>query len=235
MTIAIVEDDKMHAELLKGLLSQFHNENYPSEAMLETAVFYDGEAFLKSNTLAFDMVFMDIEMPGIDGMKTAKLLRQQNTQVKLIFVTQMSQYAIEGYQVMAYDYILKPINKARLFAVLKRCYRAIREENVDKTMVFKTQFGQSSISIGSIRYVEVLGHRCTVHADFDYEVWLGLNKISEMLASNMFYRISHSYLVNLKYVKQIKGYDVTVGDSVLTLSRERKKGFQQVLAEYLGR
>ena len=235
MKIAIVEDQKIQSDLLTSLLEQFHDENYSGSAAYEISVYNNGEAFLKAGALTFDMVFMDIEMPGIDGMATAKLLRKQNSQVKLIFVTQMSQYAIEGYQVMAYDYILKPINKTRLFSMLKRCLRTMQEDAAEQTITLKTQFGQSSITIGSIRFVEVLGHRCIVHADQDYEVWLGLNKIAEMLADYTFYRISNCFLVNLKFVKQMKGYEVTVCEDVLNVGRERKKGFQQVLAEYLGR
>ena len=105
--IAIVDDESTAASLLEGCLHQYAEE---TGTAMQWEQFPDAEAFLKSDTHAFDIVFMDIDMPGRNGIEASRALRERNQSIVLLFVTNLAQYAIAGYEVDALDYILKPIN-----------------------------------------------------------------------------------------------------------------------------
>ena len=105
--IAIVDDESTAVSLLEGCLHQYAEE---TGTAMQWEQFPDAEAFLKSDIHAFDIVFMDIDMPGRNGIEASRALRERNQSIVLLFVTNLAQYAIAGYEVDALDYILKPIN-----------------------------------------------------------------------------------------------------------------------------
>ena len=107
MNIAIVEDEQTNANLLKEHLSRFAIENHTE---INTSVFSTGVSFLNSYTPIWDLILMDIEMPHINGIETARKIRERDSEVLIMFITQMAQYAIDGYSVNAVDYVLKPVN-----------------------------------------------------------------------------------------------------------------------------
>ena len=104
--IAIVEDKEVDAQQLKGYIMQFQNE---SCIPMYVTHFSNGMNFLDEYTNDFDVVFMDIEMPHLNGMETAKKLRKVDASVALVFITNMAQYAIAGYEVSAVDFMVKPV------------------------------------------------------------------------------------------------------------------------------
>ena len=106
-TVAIVEDEKQAADLLASYLERYGSEN---EISFNVVHYSDAEAFLTDFRCQFDMVFMDIEMPCIDGMNAAHRLRKIDDMVALVFVTNLARYAINGYEVEALDYVLKPLS-----------------------------------------------------------------------------------------------------------------------------
>lgn len=233
MNFAIIDDEEKQSEKLVELLTLFHDEVESNSDNYHIDTFNNGDLFLSNYHKNYDIIFMDIKMPTESGMSVAKKLRNIDSDVKLVFVTQMSQYAIDGYQVGAYDYILKPINKTRFFSMMKRCLRKIEENNSKDIILLKTQYGQTNINISSIRYIEVQGHKCVVHAEDDYSVWLTLSKIEQMLSAYEFFcRINSCYLINLNYVKSSKGYEVNISDTTLYISRDKKKNFQIAMSRH---
>lgn len=103
---AIVEDNKRDAERLLSFQERYGKEH---KLVQQCQWFSDAEKFLKSDTRRFDIVFMDIELPGMSGMEAAEKMRQSNPDIILIFITNLAQYVMKGYQVDALDYVLKPI------------------------------------------------------------------------------------------------------------------------------
>ena len=105
VSVAIVEDEKDSAIKLKKYLEKYAEEN---ALKVETAAFSCGENFLSSKK-KFDVVFMDIEMPGDDGLKVVKTLRSEGSDVLVVFCTNLAQYAVNGYEVAAFDFMVKPV------------------------------------------------------------------------------------------------------------------------------
>ncbi len=109
LRIAIVEDNPADAGKLEEYIDQFCTDN---RINYQTEVFQSGDDFLKNYTKIWNLILLDIEMPGIDGMETAKKIRELDEETFLVFVTNMAQYAIHGYEVDAFDFVVKPVQYA---------------------------------------------------------------------------------------------------------------------------
>ena len=119
MRIAIVEDEQACADTLQKYLQQYGQE-FSQE--LDVTQYENGAVFLREFRSQFDIILLDISMPVMDGMETARQIRKIDSDVVLLFVTSLSQYAIRGYEVNAMDYILKPVS---YFAFSQRLNRAM--------------------------------------------------------------------------------------------------------------
>lgn len=184
--------------------------------------------FLDPYTARFDLIFMDIEMPDLDGMATAQRLREVDRQVKLIFVTNIAKYAIQGYSVGAMDYILKPVR----YPDIKMRMERVREllGSSEAAVTIPSQSGVRKLRPRDIYYIESLSHSITFHTTTgDYAARRSMNEWERELEGLGFYRCSTSYIVNLRYVREVRGSSVFVGDVELQIARARKKGFLEAL------
>ena len=230
LQIAIVEDEKGEAEVLKNYIARFEKEN---EQPCQVDVFSDGLAFLDGYKHAHDVIFMDIEMPHLNGMETAKRLRELNEEVPLVFVTNMKQYAIEGYSVSALDFILKPINYYRLASILKKLAKNVQKRGAEKYVRAEGRIIQ--VKLDSIYYVEVNGRDIIYHTETqDIRTYGKLKDLEEEFAPNGFVRCHNAYLINLKHVKSVEKDSVTVGNSEIAVSRNRRKDLLRAMGLYLG-
>ena len=116
--IAIVEDEPVASETLKNMIIKFMSENVVS-AEFDIAEFSDAETFL-GNFSEYEVIFLDIQMSGMSGMDAAREVRKRNEKVLIVFVTNMAQYAVESYEVEAYDFILKPLSYGNFFMKFRR-------------------------------------------------------------------------------------------------------------------
>ena len=231
--IAIVEDDDNDAELLTRLLGEYaaaraHN--------FSVARYADPQRFFDESDSEPDIVFFDICMPGLSGMDAARKLRERHSKVIIVFVTNMMQYAVEGYSVQASDFIVKPANAASVSRVMDRV-TVLADNNSDKTIRVKDAVSGSisMLRVGDIYYVEVSLHRLTWHTSAgNIADWGTLDSVQSKLPTKVFSRCHVSYLVNLEHVKEVKKDQVTVGNDVLPVSRSQKKKFYADLATYLG-
>ena len=119
ISIAIVEDEEMYAKQLQQFLHQYEEEN---KEMFDITVYSDGDQIVNKYKSQYDIILMDVEMKFMDGMSAAEEIRKIDTEVVIIFITNMAQYAIRGYAVDALDYVLKPVS---YFAFSQRLNRAI--------------------------------------------------------------------------------------------------------------
>lgn len=231
MRIAVVDDEDSSAQKLCDYLQRYEVE---FGQKIEYQRFTDGFSFLTGFKGQFDVILLDVSMPGIDGMETAKRIRQADSQVMILFITNMAQYAIRGYEVDALDYILKPVS---YFAFSQRLGRAIsRLDRQGKHYLMITcKTGSRKLEIESIYYVESQGHNLIYHtADGDYTVPGTIKNAEEKLLPFHFFRCNKGFLVSLAHVDAIdEGCALVGGDRVL-ISRARKNCFMEALTDYIG-
>ncbi|MBP5177072.1 MAG: response regulator transcription factor, partial [Clostridia bacterium] len=157
--IAIVEDNAVEAAQLKNLIN-----DYSAKTKKQVSLFFysSGLDFLDNAKQSFDIVFMDIEMPVMDGLETAQHFRNVDQSSCLIFVTRMAQLAIKGYEVNAMDFIVKPVGGVEFGLKLDKAF-AYCESQPKEFIVLHGKSGVFIVNIGDILYVEVLEHSVIVH------------------------------------------------------------------------
>ena len=233
LKLCVLEDETVQMERLKTYLQKFQSEHPDFEYILDA---YDrGFDLLEHYKRDVDLLFLDIRVPDMSGMEVARRIREVDENVMIIFVTNLTQYAIEGYSVHAFDYILKPLAYTSFSAKLERALRMLSYRSSDVTLDLRTRDGGRRISADAITYIEIPNHDILVHIGSEtIRQWGTLSKFETALHDAHFVRCSSSYLVNLKYVQKILGDQVIVGGSSLSISRPRRKEFLNALAQYKG-
>lgn len=229
--IAIVEDNRAAAEKMQGYLERYaqsHKENF------DIAVFGDALAFLDSYRRIYDMVFMDIELPFINGMEAAQKLREIDQQVVLIFVTNMAQFAVKGYEVDALDYLVKPVHYGDFELKLHRAVSRLKESQ--EALLVQRQSGMIRLKLQEISYIEVRGHTLIFHTEAGEITGSGtLQELENKLRNKGFLRCNKCYLVNQRHIAAVQGYTLVMAQGEeLQISRPRKKTFMIELAETMG-
>lgn len=232
ISVAVVEDEDKAALALEQCLSQFGEKNGDE---FSVARFSDAVSFLRQYQPVYDIVFMDIRMPGMDGMSAAQKLREKDPVVTLVFVTSIVGYAVQGYSVNALDFIVKPIQYTTFAMRMKRIMQAVRMKKGTGILV-NTEEGNKVIPSQTIQYVEVLDHDLTYHTEEgDYTVREKLGNVEKQLASDSFFRCSASHLINLRYLTRLNGETVIVAGQEIRVSRSKKKELTMAVAAYLGK
>ncbi len=229
--VAIVEDEASYAEQLADYLRRYGQEN--GEAF-EIVRFADGDAIVNKYKAQYDIILMDVQMKFMDGMSAAEEIRKVDTEVVIIFITNMAQYAIRGYAVDALDYVLKPIS---YFAFSQRLNRAIArmKKREQKALSLSIKGGAIRVDIADIYYIESQGHNLIVHtANGNYESAGAMKEMEEKLAGMDFFRGNKGYLINLAHVDGVQDGSAMVKGEALLISRSRKKDFMEALTNYWG-
>ncbi len=228
-TIAIVEDDKQQAESLKEYLLRYAAEN--GEAF-SVKTFSNAVAFLENYTAVYDVVFMDIKMPYLNGIAAAHKLREVDQSVLLFFITSLTQYAVRGYEVDALNYIVKPVGYDEFALKFRKAMDKLAEKKSAELLV-PTDMGYKKLSPAAIYYIEVRGHHCKYHTtEGEYKQYQSIKSIEEKLSPYGFARCNNCYLVNLRFVSSVKDYTAVVGGDELQISHPRKKEFMQRLKAF---
>lgn len=228
---AIVEDSPKELEHLQDCLTRYAAER---KVQFETSVFGDAADFLEHYRADYDIVFMDIELPGMNGMEAAHRLREIDQQVILIFVTNMAQFAVKGYEVDALDYIIKPVQYGPLCIKLDRA--VARRVAAEESIMVAQPTGTVRLLLREVLYIEVQGHKLTYHTDQGEVTGSGtLQETEERLHDKGFLRCNKGYLVNQRHIRLVNGCDLMLsnGES-LQISRLRKKDFMEELSQSMG-
>lgn len=229
--IAIVEDEHAYAMQLQEYLHQYEVEN---GEVFEISLFSDGDEIVHKYKPVYDIILMDVEMKFMDGMSAAEEIRKVDSEVVIIFITNMPQYAIRGYAVDALDYVLKPVS---YFAFSQRLNRAISrmKKRESKTLSISIKGGTVRLDVANIAYIESQGHTLIFHTlAGNYETSGTMKELEADLAKLNFYRGNKGYLINLAHVEGIKDGCAVVRGEQLLLSRARKKEFMETLTRYWG-
>ena len=232
--IALVEDDPAYVEQLTSYLREYEKE---SKERISVQRFSDGEDIVTGYRADYDIILMDVEMRFMDGMSAAEAIRKMDTEVVIIFITNMPQYAIQGYRVDALDYVLKPVS---YFAFTQRIDRALTrlKKRKKKYLTIAVKGGMMKLDLSEICYVEVQDHDLIYHTVYqDYRTKGTMRDAEESLADGMkeerFFRCNRCYLVNLDFVENFQGIDVTVNGDCIQVSRARKKAFLNALNDFM--
>ncbi len=232
MNIAVCDDDAGTRRQMKSYL-----ERYQEEQSMELALrFYDsGEAFLKDYPIQIDILFLDIRMYQVSGMDIAKHIRDMDDDLCIIFISNMTQYALEGYRVHAFDFLVKPFDYEFFKKVFSlACRRMERRKN--NTIHIKNDSGLFSLQISRILYAETLDHKLLLHTEQkDVICYISLGQLEKKLADSNFFRCHQSFLINLAWVTELRKDSVQMkGGDIVPVSRHRRKEFIQAMTKYAG-
>lgn len=228
--IAIVEDEDDAAALLTDYVKR-HSAQSGQE--FNVARFNNAVDFLADyKAAAYAVVFMDIQMPGKDGMTAAEELRKKDKTVSIVFITSLIQYAQKGYEVDAVAYLLKPVQYYD-FALKFRKALDVYAMNEEQDITITVSSGMCRVSTDKLMYVEIVRHKLIYHlVDDVLEVTGVLQKAEDELKTFGFLRCNQCYLVNPKFIKSVNGLTVRVGNEDLAISRPRKNSFMTELANW---
>ncbi len=232
INISIVEDDNTASQLLQEYIKRYE-QKIGEHFTIKT--FSDAINFLSDYKNVYDIIFMDIELPGLNGMNAALKLRAFDKQAVLIFVTNMAKFAVKGYEADALDFMVKPINYHDFSLKLQKAISIVNANSKTELIVNRSS-GFVRIPIRDISYIEVMGHKLKYH--IDQEIITGSGSLSELeqkLKPFNFMRCKSCFLVNPKYIESVEGYNINMrnGD-ILKISYPKKKAFMSQLAEWLG-
>jgi len=231
MKIAVVDDDPNELNTLKEYFKHLHMEIRDE---MDVHCYASGKEFICTYDYSFDLICLDINMPEMNGISTAQYIRSRDEEVIIIFVTNMAQMAIKGYEVRALDFLVKPVNYYS-FAMKMRSVINIINNKKSKSFIITTSNGIQKISTNELYFAEINGHYLYYHTSGGtFKQKSTLKELEGKLKGLSFKRCNNCYLVNLKYVESINKDDVKVGGEWLKISRPKKKEFLQSLGNYMG-
>ena len=227
--IAVVEDEEQFIEQMQQFLTRYQEEKKES---LEISIFRDGDGILQNYHSQYDIIFMDIQMKFVDGMTAAEEIRQMDEQVAILFITNLPQYAIRGYEVGAMDYVLKPLSYFAFSQKLERAIGRIRKK-AERYVTINVKGGIQRVELSDIIYIESQGHNLVYHTLQGELVGPGSMKEAEIVFTALhFSRGNKGYLINLEHVAGISDKCVMVKDEKLPLSRNRYDSFMKDMTAY---
>lgn len=230
MRIAICDDEKKFIDDFIVKMDKLYNR---IDVIVD--VFMSGEELLKSYSNGkYDIVFLDIEMPAMDGLTVAKKLRCISEDVYIVFLTGHVEYALKGYEVNALRYLKKPIDINDIREIVNY---VVTKQHSKKFLWIKNSEGEHRVLLSDIIYVEAQDQRIDIVTLKGHFLVLGkLNDYEEKFKSEGFFRIHRSYLVALSKIVNISGSEVTVaGGVILPVGRTKEKKFRQAFLDYINR
>lgn len=231
LNVAVVDDEAEERARMRECLD-FVAEQQKVEIFVDEYSSADG--FLVKYQPKYDIVFMDIEFSaGLDGMAAARALRKMDQTVVLIFVTNMAQLAIHGYEVEALDFIVKPLDKYTFLLKMTRALGRVVQRNRE-CIIVRAEGETVSLRTHLIRYLEVDGHYVIYHSrEGTFSEYISLSAAEKKLDDPAFYRCDRGCLVNMRFITQIGRDTCTVDGEKLAIARKQRSQFLRAYAGFL--
>ena len=228
LNIAICDDEKAILDQINELIEKEKSEVCPE--------FYETGDSLLAAGKQFDIVFLDIQMDGMNGIETAKKLRERNEDTILIFITGIREYVFEAFDVAAFHYLLKPIEEGKFHEVYQRAKRELekRKKQRRETIFIKTRNRSFTLEKDSIFYIESRAKKVEIHTTGEIiEAYVSMNEMEGQLGES-FYRCHRGYLVNMAYVAEYDSESITLNNGeYVYLAKEKYGEFVKAYMRYL--
>lgn len=190
---------------------------------------------LIQNRESFDIIFLDIKMPNINGMELAKKIRKQGRQSLIIFITSASEYVFDAFDVEAFQYLLKPIQTDKLKNVLEKATKKMQiDANIDFLMISANRQIQK-VFLKDILYIESIGRIAKIHCNNGtLETYEQIGILEDKLSDKFFFRCHKCFLVNLNFVDAFNKTEVRLenGEKIM-LAKRRYEDFQKAILSYM--
>lgn len=228
--IAICDDSNADRQYV---LNMVHTWAAETGHVVHSDTFSSAENFLfhYAEENDYDILLLDIEMGTMDGVTMAKQLRKNNDTIQIIFITGYSDYISEGYEVAALHYLMKPVRKEKLCAVLDRAAEKLSRN--EKILNFEVGGEMVRVPIYQIRYADVSGNYVTIHALSDITVKMTLGELEKQL-DERFYRVGRSAIVNLTLISRVTREEIKLSDGTsLHLPRGAYDGINRAIITHM--
>ena len=228
MRVAVCDDDERQLDITKTALEQA----YKSLDLL-IDVYQDGNELLnRIEHIFYDLVILDIEMPGMNGIETGKRLRAVADKTAIVFLTSHIEYALEGYEANALRYLMKPVSVEKLSEIIRYL---IERQKKERKLLLKQGDETTTVSILDILYMEAQNQNIrVVTSNGEYVNRYNLSDYEKEMTEYGFFRIHRGYLVNLGHVSRILGREVVMSDGThLPVSRNKERIFKESLYRYI--
>ena len=237
--VAVVDDEQ---DILTGIteLLKKYESSCGEDISFVADTYSSGDALLANNPNSYEIIFLDINMPGTNGLRVAKKIREHNKTAIIIFCTHYAQYAINGYEVNALGYILKPIDENAFNRSLDRTLKVLKSGQSRRIRI-KTLHGVEVTPVSDVVYLEIQIHNLFYYVLTEkgeiivYRTRGSMKEMVDSLGELGFSRCSACYLVNLRHVISVLNGEVKLhGGITLPISRKFLRGFSDSFIKYLG-
>lgn len=226
--IAIVDDEKVIREQIKKLI-----EKKQTDCEIDT--YGTGEDLLKADSV-YDIIFLDIQMKGMNGIETAKALRQKADNTVLIFITGVKEYVFDAFDVAAFHYLIKPIEENKFWEVCDRAVLAVtkKKQNPSGQIFIKTRSQSITLDQSNVLYIESRAKKVEIHTKTNIvEAYAAISELEKQLVGS-FYRCHRGYLVNMAFIAGYENDSITLNNGeTIILSKDKYSEFVKVYMRYL--
>ena len=231
LKIAVCDDDSSQRAYLSNIVNTWaKKKNY----LIELKQYEGSSPFLidYGEEKDYDILLLDIEMPGINGIDIAKRVRQENTAVQIIFVTGYYEYFSDGFDVSALHYLIKPVDEARLCSVLDRAVGNLQYRQ--RAVLITDTEGTVKVPLADIFYAEAQNVHVIVYTNQGtYRMRMTLSNFAQQL-DDTFYKVHRSYIVGMKYIRKITRNEIVMTNGALIpISRGKYDEIHGALIKYL--
>lgn len=220
ISIGIVEDNPDYAHVLQGLIEEWNRfQNYP----VQFEIFFSGEGIMAELPSKFHVIFMDIQLPGIDGVEASRRLRQAGYNGEIIFLTAFHEHVFEGYEVRAMNYLLKPVTLEKLSV----CMDAVLHSMFSESYIIRNRNQFETVLYKDIIYIYSQGHQVEITAsDKKYRQTIHLKELIKHLPVQ-FIQCHRTAIINVNHIVRLDGHNVTMSDrEIISISNTYLKEIQ---------
>lgn len=231
MKIAICDDDEKIRFLLKEKILHF----YFKQDETEITCFKSGEELLESNLRDMDILFLDVDLPGCSGMDVAKMIRKDNVDIIIVFVTAYGRFVYDSFKVKPFRYLLKPFKEEELIETLQSVFMEVQQGNED-SITFRFQNKSYTVKVNNILYIEGMKGKITIHCknNRDYRANKALKDWYDIVKEKGFYMVHQSFIINMNKITQYDQNEIELEqvEKSIPISRKNRKDFKDEYMRY---